>query len=148
MCLTSLYISIRCRLTKTLRIDPEPIYTQGLTNTVMEATTYKELEDSLNELDESPLGKIEFGADVFPEDKEVHIRHFKVDSEYRGQGAGSEVLSEALDIIKESNVDIQQVGINLLEKGGSYEFLESFGFEDVTIHNEGDEQIAAGILYL
>lgn len=114
----------------------------------MPSSTYKELEKELNDIDESPLGKIEFGATVFPEDKEVHIQHFKVASEYKRQGIGTEKLSEAIEIVKNSNVDVNQVGINLLEKGGSYEFLESLGFEDVTIHDEGNEQMAAGILYL
>lgn len=114
----------------------------------MVASTYTELENELNSLDESPFGKLEFGATVFPEDKEVHIQHFKVDEDYQGQGIGSEKLEEAINMIKNANVPIEQVSINLLEKGGSYEFLKSFGFEDVTIHEEGDEQIASGILFI
>lgn len=114
----------------------------------MTANTYTELENSLNDLDESPMGRVEFGATAFPEDNEIHIQHFKIDEDYRRQGLGTEILSQALDIIKKSNVEIHTVGINLIEEGGSKEFLESFGFEDVTTHTEGNDKIVSGVLFI
>lgn len=105
------------------------------------------LEERLNDLDESPLGRVEFGANVLEEGGEttVHIRHFRVSREYRGRGVGRKTMEAALDIVRDSPVDVVEVSANLKNSGGVIDFLDSLGFEDLAVHQHGEDEIAAGV---
>lgn len=108
--------------------------------------TSEDLEQRLNEFDESPFGKLEFGASV--EDDYVHIRHFKVDPDWRRHGIGSEKLQEIINVVQESDLEINEIGMHLKEKGGSREFLQSFDFEDINEYEQEDQTFVSGTLYL
>lgn len=119
----------------------------------------RRLEDKLNEMDK-PFDGQEYGADVYADDPEpnVHIRHLRVAPEYRRMGLATQMITQTLELMEESGIAFAELSINVTEEGGTVEFLENYeyesengdilGFEDITVHPEGDEKIAGAIMRL